>query len=77
MSPVDLISIGQLCFPSNTRPESSASSEDSDEPYINLKYLNKAANSFNQHGVSERPSSSCCPDLDDDGIFYVNSSNLV
>nr|XP_022298375.1 uncharacterized protein LOC111107457 [Crassostrea virginica] len=77
MSPADLISKSQLYFPSNTEPKSPASSEDSDEPYINLKYLNQAANSFNQHGVSERPSSSCGSELDDDGIFYVNSSNLV
>ena len=77
MSPADLISKTQLYFPSNTKPESSAGSEDSDEPYINLKYLNQAANSLNQHGVSERPSSSCGSELDDDGIFYVNSSNLV
>ena len=73
----DLISKSQLCFPSNTRPESSASSEDFDESYINLKYFNQAANSLNQQGVSERPSSSCGSELDDDGIFYVNSSNLV
>ena len=77
MSPADLISKSQLCFPSNTRPGSSASSEDSDEPYMNLKYLNHAANSLNHYGVSERPSSSCCSELDDDGIFYVNSTNLV
>ena len=77
MSPADLISKIQLYFPSNTEPKSPASSEDSDEPYMNLKYLNKAANSFNQHGVSERPSSLCCSELDDDGILYINSSNLV
>nr|XP_022299477.1 uncharacterized protein LOC111108152 [Crassostrea virginica] len=77
MSPADLISKSQLCFPSNTRPGSSASCEDSDEPYMNLKYLNHAANSLNHYGVSERPSSLCGSELDDDGIFYVNSSNLV
>nr|XP_022299478.1 uncharacterized protein LOC111108153 [Crassostrea virginica] len=77
MSPADLISKSQLCFPSNTRPGSSASSEDSDEPYMNLKYLNHAANSLNHYGVSERVSSMCGSELDDDGIFYVNSSNLV
>ena len=77
MSPADLISKSQLCFPSKTRPESSASGEDSDEPYMNLKYLNHAANSLNHYGVSERLSSLCDSELDDDGIFYVNSSNLV
>nr|XP_022299479.1 uncharacterized protein LOC111108154 [Crassostrea virginica] len=77
MSPADLISKSQLYFPSNIRPESLASSEDSDEPYMNLKYLNQAANSLKHHGVSERQSSSCGSELDDDGIFYVNSSNLV
>ena len=77
MSPADLISKRQLYFSSNARRESTASSEDFDEPYINLKYLNQAANSLNHHEVSKRPSSSCCSELDDDGIFYVNSSNLV